>query len=426
MNNFSIKKKADLALLFSAIGILVAFPFHDTFAGGLLFSLFSAATIGGLADSFAVSALFGNPLRIRWPAWMGTNIISRNRERLIGELVKMVQNDLLTIPNIKERLDEYNIADVLVTYLKQHGGEEGINDILQQVANDVITTIDLQELSRTVQTFLLEHADAIPVANIAADAGDWTIKNGYDDRIIEFMIPELIKIVKSAAFGSVIDQIINSAIRSYEGDKFRRKLIDFTAGLEAANLSGRLQEWLVSFLEKFHSEDHPQRKQLKAFIASFVARLRTDEQLRDRIEAGKETLLAAVKADLKLDVYIQRGLESLRQAAAENAEGQLARYPWIKDKVREGIAYLEGNDVLLARLDEYVKTTLLKWMEQKHSYIGKIVTDKLNSFSEEELIELVKEKAGRDLQYIRINGIGVGALIGVVLHLATFWIGGQA
>lgn len=426
MNNFSIKKKADAALLFSAIGILVAFPFHDTFAGGLFFSLFSAATIGGLADSFAVSALFGNPLRIKWPVWMGTNIISRNRERLIGELVKMVQNDLLTIPNIRERLDEYNIADVLVTYLKQHGGEEGINDILQQVANDVITTIDLQELAKTVQTFLLEHADAIPVANIAADAGDWTIKNGYDDRIIEFMIPELIKIVKSAAFGSVVDQIVNSAIRSYEGDKFRRKLIDFTAGLEAANLSGRLQDWLVSFLEKFHSEDHPQRKQLKAFIAGFVARLRTDEQLRDRIEAGKETLLAAVKDDLKLDVYIQRGLESLRQAAAENAEGQLARYPWIREKLREGIAYMEGNGELLSRIDQYVKTTLLKWMEQKHSYIGKIVTDKLNSFSEEELTELVKEKAGRDLQYIRINGIGVGALIGVILHLATFWIGGQA
>ncbi|MDQ8734687.1 DUF445 domain-containing protein [Paenibacillus sp. LHD-38] len=426
MNNFSIKKKADAALLFSAIGILVAFPFHDTFAGGLFFSLFSAATIGGLADSFAVSALFGNPLRIKWPVWMGTNIISRNRERLIGELVKMVQNDLLTIPNIRERLDEYNIADVLVTYLKKHGGEEGINDILQQVANDVITTIDLQELAKTVQTFLLEHADAIPVSNIAADAGDWTIKNGYDDRIIEFMIPELIKIVKSAAFGSVVDQIVNSAIRSYEGDKFRRKLIDFSAGLEAANLSGRLQDWLVSFLEKFHSEDHPQRKQLKAFIAGFVARLRTDEQLRDRIEAGKETLLAAVKDDLKLDVYIQRGLESLRQAAAENAEGQLARYPWIKEKLREGIAYMEGNGELLSRIDQYVKTTLLKWMEQKHSYIGKIVTDKLNSFSEEELTQLVKEKAGRDLQYIRINGIGVGALIGVILHLATFWIGGQA
>ncbi len=65
-------------------------------------------------------------------------------------------------------------------------------------------------------------------------------------------------------------------------------------------------------------------------------------------------------------------------------------------------------------------------MEQKHSYIGKLVTDKLNSFSETELTQLVREKAGRDLQYIRINGIGVGALIGVVLYLATFWIGGQA
>ncbi|OBZ12565.1 DUF445 domain-containing protein [Bacillus sp. FJAT-26390] len=426
MNKFSIKKKADLALLFSAIGIFAAFPFHDTFIGGLFFSLFSAATIGGLADSFAVGALFGNPLRIKWPEWMGTNIISRNRERLIGELVKMVQNELLTIPNIKERLDEYNIADVLVTYLKQHGGEEGVNDILQQLADDVITTIDLQELAKTVQIFLFEHADSIPVADIAADAGDWTIRNGYDDRMIEFLIPELIKIVKSAAFGTVISQIVDSAIRSYEGDQFRRKLIDATAGLESANISGRLQQWLVSFLEKFHSEDHPQRIQLKAFIAQFVERLRTDEQLRNRIEAGKTTLLSSVKEEVKLDVYIQRGLESIRSAAAANAEGQITRYPWIEEKLKEGIAYLEGNAELLNRIDQYVKTTVLKWMEQKHSYIGKMVTDKLNSFSEEELIELVKEKAGRDLQYIRINGIGVGALIGVVLHLATFWIGGQA
>jgi uncharacterized membrane-anchored protein YjiN (DUF445 family) len=426
MNKFSIKKKADLALLFSAIGILVAFPFHDSFAGGLLFSLFSAATIGGLADSFAVSALFGNPLKIKWPFWMGTNIISRNRERLIGELVKMVQNELLTIPNIRERLDEYNIADVLVTYLKKHGGEAGINDILQQVADDIITTIDLQELAKTVQTFLLEHADSIPVADIAADVGDWTIKNGYDDRIIEFIIPELIKIVKSAPFGSVISQIVNSAIKSYEGDQFRRKLIDATAGLEAANISGRLQEWLVSFLEKFHSEEHPQRQQMKVYIIQFVARLRSDELLRAKIEAGKTKLLASVKADIKLDVYIQKGLESLRQAAAANAEGELARYPWIKKKISEGIHYIEGNNELLSRLDQYVKTTVLKWMEQKHSYIGKMVSDKLSSFSEQELITLVKEKAGRDLQYIRINGIGIGALIGVVLHLLTYWIGGQA
>jgi uncharacterized membrane-anchored protein YjiN (DUF445 family) len=426
MNKLSIKKKADLALLFSAIGIFAAFPFHDTFIGGLFFSLFSAATIGGLADSFAVSALFGNPLRIKWPSWMGTNIISRNRERLIGELVKMVQNELLTIPNIKERLDEYNIADVLVTYLKQHGGEEGINDILQQVADDVITTIDLQELAKMVQTFLFEHADSIPVADIAADAGDWTIRNGYDDRIIEFIIPELIKIVKSAPFGAVVSQIVDSAIRSYEGDQFRRKLIDVSAGLESANISGKLQHWLVSFLEKFHSEDNPQRQKLKAFIAQFVAKLRTDEQLRSRIEAGKATLLSSVKEEIKLDVYIQRGLESIRRAAAANAEGQLARYPWIKEKLHEGISAMEGNTELLTRIDQYVKTTVLKWMEQKHSYIGKMVTDKLNSFSEEELIELVKEKAGRDLQYIRINGMGVGALIGVVLHLATFWIGGQA
>ncbi|WP_424768749.1 DUF445 domain-containing protein [Paenibacillus sp. sgz302251] len=423
MNKFSIKKKADLALLISAIGILAAFPFHDTFLGGLLFSLFSAATIGGLADSFAVSALFGNPLRIKWPRWMGTNIIARNRERLIGELVTMVQNELLTIPNIRERLNEYNIANVIVTYLKQHGGEADVNDILQQVADDVITTIDLQELAKMVQTFILEHADHIQVADLAADIGDWTIRNRYDDRIISFLLPELIKIVKSAPFREIMGQIIDSAIRSYEGDQFRRKLIDFTAGLETANISGKMQDWIVSFLAQFASEDHPQRLQIKQYMEQFAVRLRTDEKLRDRIEEGKKNLLQSVKAEIRLDDYIQKGLESIRLAAEANMQGELERYPWIKDRVHQGVAYLSENELLLARLDQYIKSTLLKWMEQKHSSIGKVVADKLNTFSEEELISLVKEKAGRDLQYIRINGIGVGALIGVILFLLTFWIG---
>jgi uncharacterized membrane-anchored protein YjiN (DUF445 family) len=424
MSKLTIKKKADLALLLSAIGIFAAFPFHHSFAGGLFFSLFSAATIGGLADSFAVSALFGNPLRIKWPAWMGTNIISRNRERMIGELVRMVQNDLLTIPNIRDRLDEYNIADVLIVYLKQHGGEEGINDILQQVADDVITTIDLRDLAKMVQTFVLEHADTIQVSDIAADIGEWTIRNRYDDRIIEFMIPELVKIVKSAPFRSIVDQIVDSAIRSYEGDKFRRKLMDYSAGLESANISGKIQQWLVSFLEQFASEEHPQRKQIKQFIGHFVVRLRTDEQLRLRIESGKTSLLQSVKAEIRLDNYIQKGLESIRQAAAANAAGEQDRYPWIRERVHQGVVYLEGNAELLTRIDQYVKLTLLKWMEQKHSYIGRAVTDKLNTFTEDELIKLAREKAGRDLQYIRINGIGVGALIGIALYLATFWIGG--
>ncbi|MBD2872282.1 DUF445 domain-containing protein [Paenibacillus arenilitoris] len=424
MNKSSMKKKADLALVFSGIGILAAFPFHDTFAGGLLFSLFSAATIGGLADSFAVSALFGDPLRIKWPSWMGTNIIARNRERLIGELVAMVQNELLTVDNIKEKLDDYNIADVIVTYLKRHGGEEAVDDILQQLAGDVMKTIDLRELARTVQAFLLEHADSVKVSDIAADIGDWTLRNRYDDRIIAFLVPELVKIVRSAPFRGIVAQIVDSAIRAYEGDQFRRKLIDASAGLDGPTISAKLQEWLVRFLLQLESGEHPQRRQMKRYFERFIERLRSDEALRSRIEAGKAKALQSVKDEIDLEGYIHKGLEKLRGAAASAAEGEPAKYPWIRERVGQGVRYLAENAELRSRLDGYVKTTLLKWLEQKHSYIGGVVEGKLRSFSLEQLIALAKEKAGRDLQYIRINGIGVGALVGVVLHLATFWIGG--
>jgi uncharacterized membrane-anchored protein YjiN (DUF445 family) len=423
MRSFSIKQKADWMLACSAIGILAAFPFHDSFLGGLLFSLFSAATIGGLADSFAIAALFGNPLRIKWPRWMGTNIIVRNRERLVRELVTMVQNELLTVANVKERLEEYDIAKVLLAYLQEHGGKQGVNDILQQAADDIISTIDLRELAVTVQTFLLEHADTIEISDTIADVGDWTLRNRYDDQIIAFMLPELVKIVRSAPFRLAVNQLIDAALRSYEGEQLRRKLMDASAGLDTASLSTRLQEWLVRFLHELTAEKHPQWQKLKAFIADFVVRLRTDAELRGKVEAGKVKALHSIKQHIRLDEYIEAGLAKLRSAARANATEQRERYPWITGKVQEAVDMLAKDESMQRKLDDYLKTTLLKWLEQKHSYVGKAVADKLNEFSEEELITLVKDKAGKDLQYIRINGIGIGALIGVVLYMLTFWIG---
>ncbi len=423
MKSMSIKKKADWMLALSAIGILAAFPFHDTFLGGMLFSLFSAATIGGLADSFAIAALFGHPLRIIWPSWMGTNIIVRNRERLVRELVTMVQNELLTVANVKERLAEYDIAKVLLAYLQEHGGEKGINDILQQAADDVLSTIDLRELAETVQTFLLEHADTLEVSDTLADVGDWTMRNGYDDKVIAFMLPELVKIVRSAPFRLAVAKLIDSAVQSYEGEQLRRKLMDASAGLDTASLSVRLQEWLVRFLNDLARPEHPQRQKMKQYMEQFIIRLRTGGELREKIEAGKVKALHAVKRHIRLADYIEAGLSRLRGEAGANAAEQRERYPWITGKLKETIDVFAQDESMQRKLDDYMKQTLLKWLEQKHALIGKTVADKLNEFSEEELISLVKEKAGRDLQYIRMNGIGIGALVGVVLYMLTFWIG---
>ena len=78
--------KATILLVIVAIGFFLTYPFNNTFAGGLLSSVFGAAMIGGLADWFGVSALFRKPLGIPFK----TEIIPRNREKIFNALSDMV------------------------------------------------------------------------------------------------------------------------------------------------------------------------------------------------------------------------------------------------------------------------------------------------------------------------------------------------
>ena len=96
------KNKATFILGAVSIGFFISYPFKHTLIGGLLAGGFGAAMIGGLADWFAVSALFRRPLGIPFR----TAIIPRNREKIFQALVYMVENQILMKENIKSKLDE--------------------------------------------------------------------------------------------------------------------------------------------------------------------------------------------------------------------------------------------------------------------------------------------------------------------------------
>ncbi|MDQ6418531.1 DUF445 domain-containing protein [Paenibacillus sp. LHD-117] len=428
MGKRSIRGQANMLLALSAAGILAAFPFQQTFGGGLIFAACSAATIGGLADSFAISALFGNPLQIGWPSWMGTHIISRNRERLIGELVDMVEKELLTVEAIRDTVDDLNLSEVVIRYLTEHGGSANAKELAAKLAGDLLGKVNAEELASGIQSFVSERAGTIQIADLIADVADWSVKNSYDERVITFFAEQFARLAGSTQFRELIEKFAATAIRSYEGDKFRRRLVDFTAGLNAHAISVRVQEWIVRFLEQFRQEDHPQRDMLRGKIAEFVTRLREDEELRLKVEEGKQKLLSAAEGNLRFDEFLASRLDSLRNKllGQDIREEQTETPPvkWLHDQIDKAIQRFAGDRELQSSIDGMIKKSLLSWIEQKHAMIGLMVKEKLSAFSEVDLIELVKDKAGKDLQYIRLNGMIVGACVGILLFFVTFWIGG--
>jgi uncharacterized membrane-anchored protein YjiN (DUF445 family) len=110
-------------------------------------------------------------------------------------------------------------------------------------------------------------------------------------------------------------------------------------------------------------------------------------------------------------------------------------YPLIRESGQAGKSgsYIEGiiNNFVdkfknspkqQAAVDRYVKTALTRLLDENHAVIGQLVRQKLDSIPTETLVEMLEDRAGNDLQIIRINGSVVGGLAGAAIYLITFWM----
>jgi uncharacterized membrane-anchored protein YjiN (DUF445 family) len=145
---------ATIVLVITAIGTLATFPFRDAFWIGLLYSGFVAATIGGLADWFAVTALFRHPLGIRWPQWMRTQLIPRRKQKLFEDMVYMLESELLTKKVLKDKIRSLQLHDMIVRYLEKHGGRKQVIELLEKMTTELIRQVEPASVVRSLEGFV--------------------------------------------------------------------------------------------------------------------------------------------------------------------------------------------------------------------------------------------------------------------------------
>lgn len=404
-----------------ATGILVVtsllyfacLPFGDSFAGGLLVSAFGAAMVGGLADWFAVSALFRKPLGISWR----TAVIPRNRERLTLMLVQMVQEELLSKENIRQKIAGQNIAGLVLAYLGERGGIKTLKRLLHKLLSDVLDKIDPQAAGQLIAGFVRQDAGRIYLAPMLRAAGGWTLQTGYDQKIISFVAAELADITAKPDMRPLLEEFMTKVMAHYEGDKRRRKLFNNVAGLSPARLAFFAQQQMVSWLTGFSSETHPLRAELRLRLASALERLETEEAAA-QLEAWKEQCIAG----FDIGVPAARMVDWLLQRAGEQPQDTARWFRQLDSLVDQGVAAFRQNASQQEFVSDMIRQALLSLIESHHDKIGALVRDRLSQLSDADLVSFVETKIGSDLQYIRMNGSVIGGLAGAALYCLTCWL----
>ena len=396
-----IKLAATALLVFTAALFLVARHYEPThWAWGYVASFAAAATVGGLADWYAVVALFRRPLGLPIPH---TAIIPRNHLRIADTLGEFIETNFLAPEPVEKRLGEVDFAALVADWLVEPERAAALADFVLRLLPQTLGAIEQSGLKGFLGKRIMTELERVELAPLAAGLLSAVTEKGRHQRLLDELLGALEKVLTDeetlAALRERIRKELPALFNLYRADAYLlRKIVASTSGfIQDARADRR----------------HPLRVEFDSFVTGFIERLRSSQSFARRAESLKRDLLARPE----IAAIAEGAWESLRTFLEQDSRapdsqirrqleamlidigGQLARDPAIRAEINRGMVRV-----------------LADFVQSQKSGVGRFIADQVKAWDIDMLIGRIELTVGRDLQYIRFNGALIGGLAGLALH----------
>jgi uncharacterized membrane-anchored protein YjiN (DUF445 family) len=405
-----VKFLATSALVLCLIVFLLARSFETSLPALAFVAAFAeAAMIGGLADWYAVVALFKRPLGLPIPH---TAIIPANQDRIADNLGHFIEQNFLAAGPVNQKLQEVDFAALVADWLADPQRAEGLSRFIARLVPQTVSAIEGSGLKSFITQRVMSQVEKVQIAPLAAEL----LTAFTDDRRHQKLFDEIIKV-----FGKFLsDEDALDAIR----DKIRDELPSLAKLFRAdAYLLKKIVASAGSLLEEVKADpDHPMRAEFDRFVSGFVEKLRTSKAYGKRVEKLKHDFLARPELhDLAQDMW-----ESLRSFIEQDAKSD-------NSMIRKHLAslfvdvgrQLAADPSIRADMNAGFVVALGSFVESQKSGVSKFIAEQVKSWDLGQLTHLIEINVGRDLQFIRFNGMIIGGLAGLALHIGEVLIFGN-
>ena len=384
---------------------------------------FEAAVIGGIADWFAVTALF-HPVPSGKLALPHTDLVVKNRAKLTDGLVDMVENHLLSPSSVRERLRDFSASRLILEQLESPSGRTLAVNTLCSLARRFSGELEDSKLREFVTELLREQ---IRRAKLASLLGNWLearIASG-DTRVLwSSLVESLADQADAGELDGVFQEMIQAALVAYQAEAnwFKGKLASVFVNPEsdAASLRSATSRVLRELAGR---TNHPLCRKLDEVVLGFACKLSAgDAQAVAHIQAVQTRL--ADHANFELVVgHLLSDLRQLIQSRLDNTPEELNEA--LDGVIERSIIKLKEDAEAQDKVDAWARSALEELVTRYHTVIGDTARKSIERLDSKELVEQLEGKIGQDLQYIRLNGAIVGALAGVIIagmRLLPSWI----
>ncbi|MBR3622119.1 MAG: DUF445 domain-containing protein [Selenomonadaceae bacterium] len=393
--SFTKQKIATTALAISFFGAGATY-FSGGFLGTLMHHGFLASLIGGLADWFAVVALFRKPLGISYR----TEILKRNKQRIMEQIVNFVVHDILSSKNIMRVLDKEDMAALFLGYLKERGGKSRIMAAVDEILTAWLESVDTKKLETKLAPYFYDGVFRLFEADSLEKLAGVAIKR--DKEALSAVAALLEDFINLPETQDLLKVKLKEGIEEYQGDSFGRNALVGFLNLDEDTLLNQVNTAILQKVTEVKNCEGEEYEKMRAEFENFLRNL--------------PAKLSSVKSYFKEALFPE---EKFGDIFAKFIDSDV-----LKESIKEFLAVkldeFESSEDLRRKFDAWLKKFIAGEIEKRRDVIENLVKSRLDELSDEKFSDFVEDKVSDDLQMIRVNGGVVGGVVGMILYLITY------
>jgi len=413
------RRLALTVLVVAAVTAVVAYPLRTTWWGGWILAVAEAGLVGGLADWFAVTAIFRRPLGLPIPH---TALIPANWELMASRVGRMVGDRVLTKQFVTEEIGRLDLGAALgrgAARLTRADLEATTRTVARWLVSQ-LPPHGVHDLLERVRLILAGRAWAPAVATAIEIARE----RDWDEHLVAATFRALSDSLERPAMHVLVTSLVDDLLQHYRQEagiypRFWLGMADFLGLIDRRRIVASLRSGVRDVAE---DPLHPLRRTLRAGLAELPGRLRAEPALSARVDAvARELLEGETLRSLLNDLAAK-----LQRSVLADVEGPRSELiGWVAERLERARLDVIADEVLRRDLDFWVKRRLIEAIERHHGRIAEVIEKGVLALGPDGAVRLIEEHAGDDLQYIRVNGTVVGGLAGGAIygvHLLLRWL----
>lgn len=357
-----------------------------------------AAMVGGIADWFAVTALFRHPLHLPLPH---TAIIPRNKDRIGENLAKFVETNFLAPEIIASKLERVDFAIQAANWLAVPERGRQIAQWTLDFLPSLLAAIDDDDVRRFIHENVAQRVRDIDTPLLVGTIADTLLEDNRHQAVVTELLEQLARLFEEHK------PLIRQRVRDSTAWIWKKLSIDEKV---SDNLIAVVDDTLRELSE---NPDHAWRVGFDDAIRHFVVQLRTSPDYLAKWEALKhrfvehpalKAYLATIWRDIKTSIE--------RDAAAPRS--------YIKTRIEDAIAGIAKglleDAAMREKLNAWLRETMLAVVAGQRHAIARLISETVHHWDAATVTQKIELEVGRDVQFVRINGTVIGGIVGLLLH----------